>query len=772
MITRDTQANAAAVIPLGGYGITVSYGQQGGAGPGWFGPLAPMTPVAPPSVKGRRFDFPSGYNLNQRARAYERIGFDELRALADNYDLLRIVIETRKDQVERLPWRIAPREDEYGTSGNEPSKALLARSKEIRDFLRKPDKRLPWAQWTRELLEDLFVIDAPSIYKRPTRGGSLFALEVINGATIKPIIDDGGRMPLPPLPAYQQVLKGMPASEYRADELIYRPRNVRSNRVYGFSPVEQIVMTVNIALRRQLSQMQYYTEGNIPEALIGVPDTWTPEQVSAFQQHWDETLEGSSARRRHAKFVPGGVGKTFIPTKEPELKNVFDEWLARVVCFSFSIPPSPFVAQVNRATAETAQEQSLEEGLEPVKQWLKDLIDDILIEDFGETDLEFRWGETKKVDPDQQATRIIGLVGSALMRPNEGRAELGLEIDPNPAADMLGIKTGTGFVPIEALTIEGKQANLDAFGPPEVPGAIPDKGGASSESGSNPGGKVNPLAPGKPDKPDKGATEKFAKARIRIRRPGPVPFDRPAVRKAIRAISLTVRKALVKAGQDVAAQIGDALSKVAKDEQSNQKRATDIAAAISLRDFLEQIDGVSDNLAPVAADAMELALAQVGVTDRSDLVNQVNDAAVEQARAQAAELVTRIDEATRNTIRDTIADGLEENIGTDEIADAIAASTGFSADRADLIARTEVSRANSDAVVAGYAYARDNAGVKVKKEWLLGENPCDICEANAEAGPIDVDDEFPSGDDAPPGHPNCECAVAPVVEDEQEEPEN
>jgi phage portal protein BeeE len=65
-----------------------------------------------------------------------------------------------------------------------------------------------------------------------------------------------------------------------ADELLYAPRNVRAHKAYGYSPVEQVQMSVNIALRRQIYQLQYYTEGNIPEALIGVPDNWNPDQIS------------------------------------------------------------------------------------------------------------------------------------------------------------------------------------------------------------------------------------------------------------------------------------------------------------------------------------------------------------------------------------------------------------------------------------------------------------------------------------------------------------
>jgi hypothetical protein len=67
------------------------------------------------------------------------------------------------------------------------------------------------------------LIDAPALCKRRTRGGALYALEPLDGATIKRLIDDWGRTPLPPPPAYQQILKGVPAVDYGADELIYAP---------------------------------------------------------------------------------------------------------------------------------------------------------------------------------------------------------------------------------------------------------------------------------------------------------------------------------------------------------------------------------------------------------------------------------------------------------------------------------------------------------------------------------------------------------------------
>ena len=329
--------------PLSPYQIQVSYGQsqgtsQGtssngiarGSGADWFGPLDPMRPIAPPDVAGRRFDFPPGYNLVTRPRAYEGIGFQELRGFADAYDVLRLVIETRKDQMERQRWRIRPRDAKSKRRSAAIDPEMTARIAGIEAFLQKPDGVTRWKTWLRALLEDMFVIDAATLYCQRTRSGQLCALQQLDGATIKRVIDDWGRTPQPFAaadgtvvypPAYQQVLKGLPAVNYSARDIVYRPRNVRAHRVYGFSPVQQVLMTVNIALRRQLWQLDYFTEGSIPDALIGVPQGWTPDQIKQFQDYWDTEFAGDLAKRRRAKFVPGETAAKVVQTKEPRAQG-------------------------------------------------------------------------------------------------------------------------------------------------------------------------------------------------------------------------------------------------------------------------------------------------------------------------------------------------------------------------------------------------------------------------------------------------------------------
>ncbi|HLI22063.1 MAG TPA: phage portal protein [Stellaceae bacterium] len=461
------------------------YVLTGSAPADWFGPQQPLPPQAPPAVAGRQFDYPFGFNLAVTPRSWEPTGFAELRALADSYDLLRAVIETRKDQMERLTWRIRPRALVPASSTNDPRLPALTQ------FFHRPDRQHGWAAWLRMLLEDLLVIDAPVLYKQRTRGGALYALEPIDGATIKRLIDDWGRTPAPPAPAYQQILKGLPAVDYTADELIYAPRNPRIHKAYGFSPVEQVQMSVNIALRRQIYQLQYYTEGNVPEALIGVPENWNPDQIRQFQAYWDSLNAGDTAERRHAKFVPGGVAKTFVPVREPAMKDAFDEWLARVVCYAFSLPPTAFTAQVNRATAENAQDVALSEGLAPLQNWVKHLIDRVIAEELGASDLEFAWDADADADPAATATIATDYVKTGIKSINEVRAELGLP--PVAGGEQPKIQTAQGLVPLtQSAASAPTSEKLERFNPNHYgPGG---RGGQFAPTDGN-GAASSPIVP-------------------------------------------------------------------------------------------------------------------------------------------------------------------------------------------------------------------------------------------------------------------------------------
>src|SRR3989440_5800162 len=218
----------------------------------WFGPSAPPPQVAPATNPVRSFDYPVGVNVQFAPRSDEPVTFEQMRNLGDEYYLLRIVIETVKDRICAKPWqfrvkgsgtaqRLKPSNNSiqrtaeavlfYGginstaSTGSRPGESapqkhwvhndlpLEQRIERLTQFFRMPDREHTWQKWLRALLEDLLVIDAATLYPQRTKGGEIFRLAVIDGATIKRVIDPMGFTPEPPAVAYQQVIKGVLAKD-------------------------------------------------------------------------------------------------------------------------------------------------------------------------------------------------------------------------------------------------------------------------------------------------------------------------------------------------------------------------------------------------------------------------------------------------------------------------------------------------------------------------------------------------------------------------------
>ena len=190
------------------------------------------------------------------------------------------------------------------------------------------------------------------------------------------------------------------------------------------SPVEQIALTINIALRRDASTLDYYRAGSSPDAFATLPKEWTADQIRSFQDYFDALMSGNLARRRQTKFMPADF--KLIEARQPPLKDQYDEWLARIICYAFSVPVSPFVSQVNRATGETMRQQAAQEGLVPLKAWVKNALDHVIRECMNEPGLEFVWVGDDAIDPLEQAQTLQILVGAGIKAREEARADLGL----------------------------------------------------------------------------------------------------------------------------------------------------------------------------------------------------------------------------------------------------------------------------------------------------------------------------------------------------------
>jgi SPP1 gp7 family putative phage head morphogenesis protein len=711
-------------------------------GSAWMGPLNPLQPlVGTPgqmeSLVGRQFDYQPGYNQRTRPRSEEAVTFGQMRALADNCDVLRLVIETRKDQIEKLEFSIKPRDEKAKPD---------PRCQEVEDFLKFPDGEHSWHVWLRQLMEELFVTDAPCIYPWLNNDGTPYRFELMDGATVKRVIDPRGRTPAPPEPAYQQVLKGIPAVDYTLDELIYLPRNQRVHKVYGYSPVEQIIITVNIAIRRSLYQLQYYTDGSSPDLIFAVPPEWNMTQIKEFNDWWQDSLSGNTSTRRKAQFVPNGM--TPINTKDAILKDDYDEWLARIICYAFSVSPQAFAKQMNRATSETAHEMALQEGLFPIMLWIKSLVDLLIWKYFGYKDIEFAWKDETVIAPEIQNKMDDINVKNGTSAINEIRARRGDA--PVDGGDVPMVLTATGYVPIEPAEPEPIPAPLaPGQGQPVIPANGVPAAPAAKET----------------DKPV-GKMEKVSKRIPRINRSRKdIVKNRKALQKGVHSILQKQLAAIIKQ-----------LPKISKADEVDD----DVMAGVEWEGWEAFNDLFGESLSLSAKSGVSAAYSQIGLND-PEAFTVANEGAIEFAKNRAAELVGKrinkdgeivdnpnaeysIDDATRELIRSDVTTAMEEGWSNDELAAVLEDNYAFSDTRAETIARTETAFADTN----GNKELYTSSGLVDTKQWIVGLDCCDIC-AEVDGEIVGLDELFSNEVDVPPGHPNCRCDFLPGLKDTQDD---
>jgi len=149
-----------------------------------------------------------------------------------------------------------------------------------------------------------------------------------------------------------------------------------------------------------------------------------------------------------------------------------------------------------------------------------------------------------------------------------------------------------------------------------------------------------------------------------------------------------------------------------------------------------------------------------GVDVTFDLENEF----VQQVLGSLAKNIKGVAETTRQEVRDLISKQASEGWSLERLQKEIRERGEIAGrTRAMLISRTESAAAYSQGSLAAYKAS----GVVSHTEWLTAGDDldCPICAAlngtRAELG-----GSFDGGIDAPPAHPNCRCALSPIVETE------
>jgi Phage portal protein len=559
----EAQLEKAPNLPAGAVSLTEQQMQQAARGNSYqtkplprnpnFGnvPFAPGLPITPGAINPvgpggqadpRRYEYQVAQNINV-ATEQKLVPFKTLRGAAEQIDIVRRCIEVLKSKITGLDWDIVIAEDAsekiIAEIGGDHVRAMAqAREKfsdeiyRARSFWENPDPSngLTFIDWLMISLEEILVLDAWSIWPQKTVGGDLLGLQVLDGSTIKPLLDDRGMRPVPPQAAYQQILYGFPRSEFSsanempeadgeftAQEMTYLVRNRRANSVYGNSPVERCLPVADLYLRRQQWLRAEWTNGVLPELMFKVdPDFGNdPILLRQLEDSINDDLSGQTEQRKRARVLPAGFDPVQFDGYGEKFKEILDTYLVTSICGHFGVMPTEIGFSGHGGLGSSGHQQGEQQnaqqiGVGPLVTWLSKMLTNMSYSYLGmPRELEFKFMIAEGHDNEQEAKRADLELRGATKTINERRSELGLPLLDTPAADqpmlvagqsvflfspdgIINVSTATGQPPsVDNLEtnpiapVEDKPAPVAPVAP--IPGEEPKPGEEKPEPKVEPG---------------------------------------------------------------------------------------------------------------------------------------------------------------------------------------------------------------------------------------------------------------------------------------------
>jgi hypothetical protein len=546
--------------------------------PQWSGdPFAPGTPLRPAPINKMRpqtgraeprlFELPLSTNINIGTAPF--VPWRVLREAAD-MPLFRKCIERRKgicalDFTVTVDPRAVSREAALSGSYEKDIEAALRRQytpdiARISDWLEVPDREngYDWAQWTGQLMEQRLKYDATAVYGRYSYGGDLLSLWVLDGSTIKPLLNEYGGRPQAPAPAYQQILYGYPRGEFTrgdtdpvtvtvagpggakmettpgfaSDELLYERTIIREATPYGMSACEIALMDGILYLRRQGWMIAEYTEGVMPDAFIKVDGAtdWDVTQWEIWQKALNDHLGGNTPERMKFPLFPPGTEPVQAAGIAERYKPDYDLYIVKLIAGDFGLTATevgfPEVGSLGASFHEGEEDVLNRVTRRPDAEWVSRIVTKLAQRHLGMPKaLKVQILGLESEDEAAADAVAQNRTDSARATLNEDRARRGEPPYDFAEADMPMLVTGRGVVFLEGASQLAPPGTLiePATVKPGDPGdSSSGMPGGTPEPGAAPAGSAAAAADGrKPAAKGTAAADVAAYSRWALRaRPG------------------------------------------------------------------------------------------------------------------------------------------------------------------------------------------------------------------------------------------------------------
>ena len=440
------------------------------------------------NIQGDWFDRPGNF------------GFDAMRAMVEQTPVLNAVIMTRQRQIARFcrpqrggkgpGFKIASKEKTENIDDNEQQSMKLLESFilnsgwETKPRQRMRLKRDNFQNFMMKLTRDSLTMDSMAIETEWKRNKSLGldGMYAVDGATIRLVAEAGykGDDEIFAL----QVVQGQIRAAYTYDDLIYVPRNPRTDVMaggYGLSETELLIRVVTGFLNAFTYNTKFFDSNSIPKGVLNLYGNYSDEDISAFKRYWNGMVKGiNNAWSMPIMVSKDAESKASFENVGNEVNEVmFAKWmtfLASIICAIYGIAPEEinfesFTTGTSSLSGSDTEEKlvnSKDKGLRPLLSYFESTLSEYVIGEFSDKyELQFTGldeEDEKTVWERKKLTRTV----------NEIRAEDGIE----------AVDGQWGDAPLNPSLVGAWQAEAqqqpEDFG---TPGAQPGQGEDGGDGG-------------------------------------------------------------------------------------------------------------------------------------------------------------------------------------------------------------------------------------------------------------------------------------------------
>lgn len=361
-----------------------------------------------------------------------KITFQQLKLIASSDTVIRICINTIKKSVSQAEWNIVPTKKHLNNFNPEH----IEKATELFELVNSKGENL--RSLLDMVLEDLLTIDAGVIEKVFNFDGDLVELNSVDGATIRPVLNQYGD-----LKGYVQVLNNKVVAYFEPNEIIYmmqNPQNDVKHYGYGKSPIEEILLTVQASLNADIYNAQMFSKDNIPPGILDL-GTMSKEESQQFIAMWNATVQNSTQKM---KFVYGSDNpKKYTPlngnNKDMQYMKYVD-WLSRLKLANYGLSAidANITQDVNRATAEVQEAITQTRGVSNIFSLVEEYLNREILIPNGFVDVQFQFSRSTSLKSKKTQAEIDKIyIETGVLMPSDVAKREGFDVYDDTDEDEL-----------------------------------------------------------------------------------------------------------------------------------------------------------------------------------------------------------------------------------------------------------------------------------------------------------------------------------------------